>query len=231
MDANSIGAIGSATPTALATTNTKSVCINSAPTRRSMLASLAILPLAACPASAPATGPAGVSAELSALLVAAHGVMAERDRYEAEVAEPARLRANAAIERIPHYPVTIDGSDYWTTARPASVHIARSLIENDQSRTDPRSATYRSLIAADLRRDRHATRIRRDTGMQAAIDHSNGLSDRVAATEWAVANFPAATPADFHAKVAFMVERFMFDGLDHSAQMLADAARLTGKEA
>ena len=48
--------------------------------------------------------------------------------------------------------------------------------------------------------------------------------------EWSVAGFPARTAVDFYAKIMFMIERQMFDGLDHSDMLRADAARLAGVE-
>ncbi len=49
--------------------------------------------------------------------------------------------------------------------------------------------------------------------------------------ETRVMNWPATTPADFHAKIAAMVAFGLFNVADQSRNMLADAARLAGMEA
>lgn len=51
------------------------------------------------------------------------------------------------------------------------------------------------------------------------------------AAEKRVMDWPAATPADFHAKVAAMVAFGLFNVTDQSQNMLADATRLAGKGA
>lgn len=166
MDAHSIGSRPSATTDTTATNHLNDRPA-SGPSRRTLLAGLAVLPLAACPAPAPAR-PAGVCAKLAELI---------------DVANDARAASDA---------------HYETHLKPfAKV-----------------SPAERSRLVA------HATRLR-----------SNDLGDESAWAEIAVCQFVANSPADFHAKIVFMIERDIFSGMDWSAEMLADATRLAGKEA
>lgn len=145
-----------------------------ATSRRLLLAGLAVLPLSACPAPVPAqAAPAGISADLASLLVAASFTQATQNSYYKTVYEPHEQREACARAA-------------GLGPRPIPAEVERRNI---------------------------------------------ALEDALFAAEKQVAYFPAATPADLYAKVAFMVERAMFDGLDMSATLLADAARLAGKEA
>ncbi len=201
-------------------------------TRRNLMAAVAVLPIAACPAPATATAD-GVSAKLAELINAARETMARSDNYYYEVEIPAHQRAEAAVAGIPHVTVPVNRPDetYWTTADPHAARLARSILAGHPNRGRGKREPLRRFLAADLRRKRRVERVRREVGLTAATAASNDYSDSNAAAEWDVARFPVASPADFHAKIAFMVERQMFDGLNHSEQMLADAARLAGVEA
>lgn len=66
---------------------------------------------------------------------------------------------------------------------------------------------------------------------QQAIADNNALNDAAARALHQVADFPATTAADLHAKLSFMVEHDMGDGMDWLPELLADAERLTGKGA
>jgi hypothetical protein len=62
-----------------------------------------------------------------------------------------------------------------------------------------------------------------------AIADNNALNDAAAEALDRVALFPAATVADLHAKLSFMVKHDMGDGVDWLTELLADAERLAGK--
>lgn len=170
---------------------------------------------------------------LAELIDVAQTAMARSDKHYYEVELPAHQRAEAAIARIPHVTVPIDSPDqtYWTTANPNSVRVARSILAGHPNRGRGTREPLRRFLAADLRRQRQVERVRREVGLTAATVASNEYSDRNALAEWDVVRFPVTSPADFYAKIAFMIERDLFDGMNHSEQMLADAARLAGKEA
>lgn len=201
-------------------------------TRRGILggAGLAAVTLAVpALASSGSTG-SGISPDLADLITAAADAMRISNDFDANTFAPTKARTMALVDRIPHVTVDIDGDPYWTTARPGAVNLARGAVERDPSRRHPDSAKLRSLVAADLRRQREATRIKRTTGLTAAFDRSNELSEAMADAEMAVARFPCETAADLHAKLAFMTERQMDDGMMLLDIVLADAARLANKE-
>ncbi len=230
MDAHSIGARPSATTNDYTITHLNDRP-TSGPSRRALLAGLAVLPLSACPAPVPAR-PAGVCAKLAELIDAANDARDVHNRHDAEVVEPLGQRVREAIDKLPHVAVPIrDDVSFWTTANPEAVRTARALVRQYPAGRNEAIAPMRKLSAAAHWRDRAADRIRRDMGLRDAQDRDHDLGAAMTDAEWKVANFPAATPADFHAKVAFMVGRQMFDGIDHSELMLADAARLAGREA
>ncbi len=60
----------------------------------------------------------------------------------------------------------------------------------------------------------------------AVISESDILCAKTCEDEYAVADFPVAGPADFAAKIEFMVERKMFAGIDQGERLMADASRL-----
>lgn len=201
-------------------------------TRRNLMAAVAVLPIAACPAPATAA-PDKVSAKLAELIDVARETMARSDKHYYEVELPAHERAEAAIASIPHVTVPVNRPDetYWTTADPHAARLARSILAGHPNRGRGKREPLRRFLAVDLRRKRQVERVRREVGLTAATAASNDYSDRNALAEWDVIRFPVTSPADFHAKIAFMVERGLFEGIDHSEQMLADATRLAGKEA
>ncbi len=141
-------------------------------TRRNLMAAVAVLPIAACPAPAPAMSTT-VSAKLAELIDAATDANAAQARFYSEVYEGHEEREIAA---------RLAGGD------PCPIPDDVTSRDND-------------LCAASSE------------------------------AETRVMNWPAATPADFYAKVAAMVEFGLFNVTDQSRNVLADAARLAGKEA
>lgn len=63
---------------------------------------------------------------------------------------------------------------------------------------------------------------------QQATADNNALNDAAAEALNRVAHFPATTTADLHAKLSFMVEHDMGDGMDWLPELLADVERITG---
>lgn len=203
-------------------------------TRRNLMAAVAVLPIASCPSptSAVPSAHAGVSAKLAELIDGANDSRDAHGRHYREIVEPLARSVRDAVAGLPHVTVMIrNDATFWTTANTEAVKTARSLVKMYPADRREHMMPMRKLTAASIRRNRAADRIRRDMGIQAANDHNEDLLKRTVDDEWEVANFPAASPADFHAKVAFMVERQMFDGIDHSEMLMADATRLAGEEA
>jgi len=60
------------------------------------------------------------------------------------------------------------------------------------------------------------------------VQDNNALNDAAAEALDRVALFPAATVADLHAKLSFMVEHDMGDGRDWLTELLVDAERIAG---
>lgn len=140
--------------------------------RRNLMAAVAVLPIASCPAPAPAV-PTTVSAKLAELIDLANDANATQARFYSEVYEAHEEREIAAR---------------LAGGAPCPIPDDVTSLDND-------------LCAASSESETH------------------------------VMNWPAATPADFYAKVAAMVEFGLFNVTDQSLNMLADAARLAGKEA
>lgn len=202
-------------------------------TRRALFGGAGIAAVAlAVPALAVSNAAAAsVSPELKALIADAEEAMRASNAFEIDTYDRIHATATKQIAAIPHVAVDIDGDPYWTTARPNAVKVARGFIDRDPNRELPDSAKLRSLVAADLRRQREAERIKRATGLTAAYDHTNVLADAAADTEWAVARFPCNSAADLHAKLTFMTERQMDDGVMLLDFILTDATRLASKGA
>ncbi len=202
----------------------------SAPTSRRAVICGAGLSLAAVAASAMAASPVakvdGISPDLAALIAAANQASIDADVFDQTVANPAKDKAMALIEAIPHSSVNIDDSPYWTTANPGSVRVAERFVDQDPERRLPDSKQLRRLIAQSRLRDREARRIRNATGFSAAVARSNEMSDAICDAEWAVADFPCRTASDLHAKLSFMIARQMDDGIPVLKHLLPDAVRL-----
>lgn len=171
---------------------------------------------------------ATISPDLSKLIAEVHAKSQAAEAFEQQVYKPARTRADALIGAIPHTSVSFEGDDYdyWTTARPGAIRVARSLVENDPERQHPNSKQLRGLLAASHRREREAARIRRKTGLSAAFERTDALVEEIAEAEWAVANFACRSNDDLSAKISFMSARQMDDGVRVLEYILPDALRL-----
>ncbi len=205
-----------------------------APTSRRAVICGAGLSLAAVAASGMAAASistvGGISPDLAALIAAVDKASRDADVFDETVFNPARDRANSAVDAIPHSSVNIDDSPYWTTANPGSVRVAERFVDQDPERRLPDSKQLRRLIAQSRLRDREARRIRNATGFSAAVARSNEMSDAICDAEWAVADFPCRTASDLHAKLSFMIARQMDDGIPVLKHLLPDAVRLAAAE-
>jgi hypothetical protein len=204
--------------------------------RRSLLGGALALP--AVSIAMPARARGGISPELSALIATADEASAASDLHYETVWEPLDQRVQAAIEALPH--TTVDaglsmggGRVIWSTAKPASVATTRTIVAMAREGKDMASAGLvqaRFVTAAHLRRERASARIRRDNGVQAAIERDNELSDLSADAQCEVARFPVSTSADLAAKLAFMIERQLGNGMDWLEELHADARRIAKME-
>ncbi|WP_294271817.1 hypothetical protein [uncultured Sphingomonas sp.] len=201
-------------------------------TRRALFGGAGLVALAAAVPAVASTMAAssGVSPALATLIAVSEEAWQVSEDHDNLLLKPADAAAKALASQIPHVAVDIDGDPYWTTANPGAVGVARGLIERDPARNHPNSAGLRRLVAADLQRQRHRTRIHRDTGLTAAVDRSNALNDAYANAESAVATHPVSTVTDLHAKLAFMIKNDMGDGRDWLEEIADDVARIANVE-
>lgn len=201
--------------------------------RAAFTGAIASIALVGATAAALSTSPAaaGVSPELSAFMAAYDAAGLAYERHEAEVVEP--LEADAAIRAaaLPHTAMKIDGRDH-STANNDSVGLAM-VLTRDNTSTEKRIyfwRQWRSLLAAHKRRVRAKHRILRSPAIVAALRRQDDLSSVWADAMADVCHFPASAAADLHAKLAFMVQHKMFEGVNWGDVLLADAARLAKME-
>jgi hypothetical protein len=186
-----------------------------------------------------ATTPAGgISPDLAALIAVAKRIEAEANSFDKLVCLPLNKRVEAAVAALPH--TTVDagpsvsgGRVNWSTANPTSVVVTRSIVEMGKEGKDMGAAGLkqaRTIQAAHIRRERAADRIHRNSSYIEANNRSDAYGAQSADAADKVAVFLVTNAADLHAKIAFMVEREMFDGMDWSDELLADAAHLAKME-
>jgi hypothetical protein len=186
-------------------------------------------------AAVPATKPAADVSPALAALIAAADCLDHAATYHCEhVWKPMRDRVDAAIAALPH--TTIEhgeavggGPVIWSTAKPNSVSVTRAIVDMAKEGKDMEAAGLvhaRALQAAHLRRERAAATIRRKNGWDVENERSALMGEQSADAHDRVAVFLVRNAADLHAKVAFMVKHQMFDGMDWSDELLADAAQL-----
>ena len=111
-------------------------------------------------------------------------------------------------------------------------HALATLIEASGAALTAQTKYYREVFEPH---EQHEINARASGGEPSPVPdeverQNAALEDALYATEKEVALYPAATPSDFYAKTAFMVERQMFDSAQIAATLLADAARLAGQE-
>lgn len=201
-------------------------------------ASAAAVMAVAGAAVAASSAAAGVSSDLAALIAAADRLDHAATYHLNHVWKPMRDRVDAAIATLPH--TTIEhgeavggGPVVWSTAKPNSVSVTRAIVDMAKGGKDMKSAGLvhaRALQAAHLRRERAAATIRRKNGWDVENDRSDLMGEQSADAHDRVAVFLVRNAADLHAKVAFMVKHQMFDGMDWSDELLADAAHLAKME-
>lgn len=208
-------------------------------TRRDVLCGVGLAAVgAAIPAAAVVSAPSDRSAEFASLLREAEQADATLTHHNQHIYQPAHARATAAITALPH--TTLDagpsmggGRVIWSTAKPSTVGVARSIVEMAAEGKDMQGAGLRfarTLMAAQRRRERAISRISRDTGCAEASDRSDALSEACSATQSAVAAYPVSSAADLAAKLAFMVKHQMGDGMDWLEELHADARRVATLE-
>ncbi len=208
--------------------------------RRHIIGGAAALPaivIASCGVT-PAIAAPTLSPDFAALInKAAQASLALAD-HERDVYLPAKAKAHAAIEALPHTtvhagPSVSGGQVIWSTDKPSTVAIARSIVDMAREGKDMTGAGLvhaRALTAAQLRRDRATKRIRRDTGCTAAVERSDQLGTACCTAQYDVALHPVSTAYDLAAKLAFMIEHDMSDGMDWLEELHADARRVAGLE-
>lgn len=214
--------------------------MNPITTRRSMILGTGLAAVStAIPAAAVAGScPSDCSVAFASLLREAERAEAELTTHNQHVYLPAHARATAAITALPH--TTLDagpsmggGRVIWSTDKPSTVGVARSIVEMAAEGKDMQGAGLRfarTLMAAQRRRERAISRISRDTGCAEASDRSDALSEACSAAQSAVAAYPVSSATDLAAKLAFMVKHQMGDGMDWLEELHADARRVAKLE-
>lgn len=199
-------------------------------TRRAILGGTGLAAVAlAVPALATTANAANdVSPELTRLMQAVADADAECQRYDEGVCAPASKRFHALCTQVPHVTIPSDRGNYWRTSNPDAIKAARHYNKFVAHHDD--RAIHRALLAAHLEREEALDRIRQQTGIDEHNARVNTLCDAVAEAQEQVAIFPCATAADLHAKISFMIEKEMEDGIPRLEQILTDAARLANKE-
>ncbi|WP_426256845.1 hypothetical protein [Sphingomonas sp. DC2300-3] len=214
--------------------------------RRNIIGGAAALPAIAI-ASYGATASASASTlspDFAAVLADAAAVNAALIEHDKRVYAPAKARADALIAALPHTtvhagPSLTGGEVVWSTDKPNSIAVARSIVNMARKGRDMAGAgdSYaRALLAAHLRRERAASRIYRDTGCSAAVQRSNQLGNAWVDAQGVVGRHPVRTAADLAAKLAFMIKNDMEgDGMAGNGGgwleiLHADARRVAGRE-
>lgn len=207
-------------------------------TRRDVLCGVGLAAVGTAIPAAATPRPTDSSAEFASLLREAERADAALTHHNQHVYLPAHARATAAITALPH--TTLDagpsmggGRVIWSTAKPSTVGVARSIVEMAAEGKDMQGAGLRfarTLMAAHRRRERAISRISRDTGCAGASDRRDALSEACSAAQSAVAAYPVSSATDLAAKLAFMVEHEMGDGMDWLEELHADARRIANLE-
>jgi hypothetical protein len=207
--------------------------------RRNIIGGAAALPaivIASCGATSAAAET--LSPDFAAVLDKSAQASAALARHDQHVHLPAKARASRAIEALPHTtvyagPSLTGGQVVWSTEKPSTVAIARSIVDMAREGKDLAGAGLthaRALTAAHLRRERAISRIMRDTGTSAAVELSDELGNECSAAQCDVASYPVNTATDLAAKLAFMVKHQMGDGMDWLEELHADARRVARLE-
>jgi len=180
--------------------------------------------------------PVGISSGLAQAFATLAAAERTSTRYHEDVFEPTRLRWLAAKDAVPH--ATIEPSAawkmspaFWSTDHPRALALAKDLVA-DNPRTSKRDDVVRArkLIAAEHRRNRAITQVRKASGIDTQGDESDRLYDIMVAAEDAVCAYPALNLADLEAKLAFFKERDLAQNEGNMALVVADARRLLAQE-
>jgi hypothetical protein len=203
-------------------------------TRRAALAATGSIAAAALIASARASAaPVEIRPSFRAKLDRIRNLAASHERYEAEVYEPARARAAAAMARLRHAKVPMGCVNsrgeaiVFSTDSPTNVAIATALVKEPISDANYMQGCHK-LVIAHMRRKAREQQVRLRTGLDAAIEKSNRFGDVTSAAEWAFVRTRVSTIAELHLKMELMVERGVFDCDDAPGEILKDVVALAG---
>ena len=202
--------------------------------RRHIIGGAAALPaiVIASGGVAPPAAASALSPDLAALIATAETARAAAEHHDTHVHLPSVQAAAKAVDSIPHTSVMVDGkADYFTTANTAAVSLARDVVRHDPLRQHPDSKALRQLLAADLRRSRAIQHVNTRYDLAMSGERSDDLWTDCGVAESAVAAQPIATAHDLAAKLAFMIDRQMSDGMDWLEELHADARRIAKMEA
>jgi hypothetical protein len=219
------------------------------PTRRAIIGAIAMAAPATALAAIPAATATGISPALAEAIRRTREIAAAQNAFD-PIEGAARARYEAGVAALPHFAASFPnqggGMTNMTTDDERMVAMAKSLsrivatdhlgnLRSFAQRIAYKQEDYlvaaRHVAAGALWRERQIARLKRSSGLSAAIDESNRLSDEYAEVERAAIKTPVSTLADLRAKLAFMVEVFAFELDGTEAIIVADVDRIAAREA
>ncbi len=182
-------------------------------TRRNLMAAVAVLPIAACPA--PAVASLSVTPVLTRLIAAYAAVEAEYDQFCDEVHNPAIERQDALIAAIPHYEIdatlAADGSRMWSTregngAEARGIASVDRRLQNKSPEWQDKLRRARTFTAADIRRKQAVDRTHQAAGLDVVNAREAEICNRLDAARDRIRGFPAQTASDLRTKLRTLDE-------------------------
>lgn len=209
--------------------------MNAMTNRRALLGSIAFAaPVAVLAASSAISAAPVASADRSAwdASLAAHkAACAASETFHSKVYDPIRAAYDAAVKGVPHVTLTRHGravstADEWEVkAARASIKSVRYL---ERCAWDDHKAEVALVDAADAR-DAKIAQIRKDSGLDAANDESERLSEASYEAFRAAVYTPVSSAALLQEKWAYMLKEDVLEGWEDA--ITADIARLVAREA
>lgn len=200
------------------------------PTRRGMLAAMALAPIVIA-----ASASAALSPDLTAR-IAECAAAAQRMEDHKQVYAAIRAHYDALVAAIPHETIEWEANpsfagETWTTADRDRIRDARYFLDPRHNvEIDPCAASYHkaalALVAADDRRQVAIKQADQQSGLSAAIVHDDNLLDAWTETLDAVCACPVSTLPDLARKVAFITDNKQWEYETTHAAVSADVARI-----
>lgn len=207
------------------------------PSRRSALAILGTAPIALLPSLAvlqcSEKADAAPTGSLAEPIRHYRTLLADYDRFDAEVHMPALTASQEAISKVPHhrtrrtYENVLHEHISLSTQDPASVATARKVLADGWTKSDPDyHATLTELANAAKRRDAKIARIEKDFNLRALRKREDDFSKRLCAATSAVVFTEVRSLADLADKADFITETEGWSIDDYQERIVADIRQL-----